>query len=119
VDIRTWLLGQHAKLTQTAHDLCSKKSQDYGNQADPFANFHTFGAYGILVRLYDKLARLKSFEEKGFHAVDNESTKDTVLDIINYAILYYCYRTLHNDNSSDTVQLRMELGLGATTHGSK
>lgn len=84
----------HNQMTEEAYQLWYKKSQDYGSKGDPFANFHTFGSYGILVRMYDKLSRLKSFEEKGFHAVADESSMDTCLDLINYAILYYAYLKL-------------------------
>lgn len=88
-------VGQlHQSITIQAYGLWDKKSRDYGNELDPFANFHTFGSYGILVRMFDKLARLKSFEEKGFHAVTDESTEDTVKDLINYGILYLAYRKL-------------------------
>jgi hypothetical protein len=69
-----------------------KKNQDYAHQSDPFRNFRMFGTFGILVRLSDKIARLRSFEESGQFVVEDERLEDTLLDIINYAVLYRAMR---------------------------
>lgn len=67
------------------------KNHDYAASDDPFRNFRTFGELGILVRLSDKIARLQSFIENGELMVKDESVLDTVLDITNYAVLFYGY----------------------------
>lgn len=73
---------------KTTHD---KKQADYGNSAEPFANVlasHDLGIHpvlGILLRMNDKMTRIKSFQEKGNLA--NESVEDSLLDIAVYAII--------------------------------
>lgn len=72
------------------------KNSDYtGTTDDPFANFNMSRALGIcetetalLVRMVDKIARLKSFIEKGSHAVKDESVKDSCIDLANYALIF-------------------------------
>lgn len=83
------LIHQHC--TSHAYRIWERKSQDYGRGGDPLANFDIFGSFGILVRMGDKLSRLISFDKKGYNAVTDESVEDTVLDLINYAILYLAY----------------------------
>ena len=63
------------------------KNQDYGADADPFRNFRSFQELGILVRLSDKLSRLRTYIERGDFKVQDESVKDTALDAINYVVL--------------------------------
>ena len=89
---RDALLNLHRELSARALALMTRKNQDYAKESDPYANFRMFGALGILVRLSDKLARLRSYEEKGTFAVNDEGLIDTTLDLINYAILYYGYK---------------------------
>ena len=84
---RADLLQRHEELCAYARKIMEKKNQDYGADGDPFRNFREFGTIGILVRLSDKLARIRTWEERGQFAVD-ETLQDTVLDAINYLILY-------------------------------
>lgn len=83
------LLMLHDQISQQAWELMKKKNHDYSSVADPFQNFRAFGSYGVLVRLSDKIARLRTFEEKGILMVKDETILDTVQDICNYAIIYY------------------------------
>lgn len=92
------LFEHHRQLTAEALKLMTAKNHDYASDADPYRNFRTFGLLGILVRLSDKLARLRSFGEKGKLMVADESVHDTVLDIINYAVLYEGYLKTHGNN---------------------
>lgn len=85
------LYANHTRLCHDALDLMVKKNHDYASIEDPYRNFRLFGKFGILVRLGDKFARLRSFEEQGELKCDDESIRDTILDIINYAVLYYGY----------------------------
>lgn len=85
------LLMLHDKLCAEAKDLMVGKNQDYATNSDPFRNFRTFGELGILVRMSDKLARLRNFAESGQFAIKAESERDNVLDLINYAILLHGY----------------------------
>lgn len=80
----------HALLKQIG-DLHDKKQKDYGSDSDPFANVRAsaeFGAkpwVGALIRLNDKIHRLKQFSKKGTLA--NESAEDSMLDIAVYALI--------------------------------
>lgn len=58
-----------------------KKQQDYG----PY-NIAKFGEAGIIVRLSDKLERMKHLLKKGIKP-NNESLTDTVIDIANYCVI--------------------------------
>jgi len=89
---REALAALHIRLCDTARDLMAKKNHDYAHRDDPFRNFRMFGSLGILVRLSDKIARLRSFEESGRFVVPDEKLEDTILDIINYAVLYRAMR---------------------------
>ena len=70
------------------------KSLDYsGGDADPYANFRIaemFGLHpvtGILLRVTDKLQRIRAFIKNGVTAVEGETVDDACDDIVNYAIL--------------------------------
>lgn len=72
-------------------DLHNKKQLDYGTEGDPFANIRASADFGVapwvgaLVRLNDKIYRLKRFVEKGVLA--NESVEDSLQDIAVYALI--------------------------------
>lgn len=97
---RADLLTCHDTLTTLARSLMDAKNRDYaGEQAaeqDSLANFRLASTMGlvrdvptsVLVRLTDKVMRLASFCQTGTLAVKGESARDTVLDIINYAVLF-------------------------------
>lgn len=89
---REALYEAHADLCNDALELMGKKNADYASQADPFRNFRMFGGLGVLVRASDKLARLRTFEERDTFSVTDESLRDTILDLINYAVIYYAMK---------------------------
>ena len=62
-------------------ELFRKKNQDYG---DAFAEC---GPIGVIVRIGDKLARLRSVTAKRITLVDDETLRDTLLDLHNYAAM--------------------------------
>jgi hypothetical protein len=64
-----------------ALELFRKKNNDYG---DAFA---TYGTIGVIVRMGDKIQRLISVTNKGVALVDNESLRDTLIDLHNYAAM--------------------------------
>jgi len=73
---------------QETHD---KKQADYGTDEDPFANVNAASEFGIdplvgiMLRMNDKMTRLKSFVKKG--NLVNESVEDSLLDLAVYAII--------------------------------
>lgn len=89
---REKLFTLHSALSADALNLMKKKNMDYGGDTDPYRNFRLFGGLGILVRLSDKLARLRTFEERGKFSVEDEGVRDTIVDILNYAVLLYGYQ---------------------------
>jgi hypothetical protein len=97
---REQLLTNHQILCNAARELMKLKNADYaGKGADePFANFTrcedmgiTTTEKGFLVRLTDKLSRLSSFADSGEFKVPDEKLEDTIIDIINYAVLLASY----------------------------
>ena len=89
---RKQLYQLHHRMCQEALTLMVRKNEDYASDSDPYRNFRLFGRYGILIRLSDKIARLRTFEERGKFSVHDETLKDTLLDIINYTVLYQGFR---------------------------
>jgi hypothetical protein len=92
----------HENMTGKALGLCRRKNNDYasgGTQGEnPFANFSrvedmgiTSTEQGFLVRMTDKMSRLSTFTRAGKLEVADESVEDTLLDIINYAVLFAAY----------------------------
>lgn len=78
------------QLTTEMCEVMERKNRDYARGSDPFKNFRRHGAYGIVVRLDDKLSRLDSLlrpGSDGIAAVSDESIEDTFKDAANYALL--------------------------------
>jgi len=86
-------LREFQALTTKMLEITTKKNNDYGGTSDPFKNFRSFEELGILVRMSDKFARLRTaiVEKRAFEVAD-ESIEDTCLDLANYALLLLCYR---------------------------
>lgn len=88
------LLLLHELTTSRCRDIMCAKNADYsGGSGDPYSNFRiaeSFGLHpvtGILLRVTDKLQRIRAFIANGVLAVDGESVDDACDDIVNYAIL--------------------------------
>ena len=86
-------LENFADITKGMLDLTTKKSNDYASDDDPFRNFRAFGELGILIRMNDKFARLRTalYDRKEM-AVSDETIEDTILDLATYAVLLLSYR---------------------------
>tara|TARA_B100001287_G_scaffold261627_1_gene250840 strand:+ start:371 stop:691 length:321 start_codon:yes stop_codon:yes gene_type:complete len=69
------------------------KRHDYANTKDVFANFRTCELAGIpawkgcCVRIGDKFSRIMGFAKKEKLEVKDESIKDTLIDMANYALI--------------------------------
>ena len=72
---------QLKKVQEEALALFEKKNADYG---DAFA---AYGGVGVLVRLGDKIARLRTVTKTSVQFVNNESLRDTLIDLHNYAAM--------------------------------
>ena len=69
------------KFKKKGKQLFVKKNADYG---DAFANY---GPIGVLVRIGDKIQRLSSITKNKVQFVDNESIRDTLIDLHNYSAM--------------------------------
>jgi len=83
-----------------AFELCLKKNNDYATKDDIFANFMLAStlnidpSVGVAVRLSDKWQRFtKGVRTNWDMSIREEKMKDTMIDIINYAAIYYCLFT--------------------------
>tara|TARA_B100001094_G_C17918948_1_gene664970 strand:- start:186 stop:443 length:258 start_codon:yes stop_codon:yes gene_type:complete len=69
------------KVQEEGLELFKKKNKDYG---DAFANY---GPVGVLVRIGDKIQRLQSISNSGIVLNNDESIRDTLIDLHNYAAM--------------------------------
>lgn len=72
---------QLEKVQSEGLELFKRKNKDYG---DAFA---TYGPIGVLVRIGDKINRLQSISNTGIQMVDDESIRDTLIDLHNYTAM--------------------------------
>ena len=72
---------QMKTIQSTALELFRQKNIDYG---DAFAEY---GLIGVLVRIEDKLKRSVSITKNGIILVNDETIRDTLLDLHNYAAM--------------------------------
>ncbi len=72
-------------------ELHGRKSHDYGRNADLFANIRASEEFGVpawkgaLIRLNDKVHRLKSYCLNG--SLANEGVEDSLLDLAAYSVI--------------------------------
>ena len=108
---RKSLLELHMEMCSNARRLMESKNHDYSGGEDesaPFLNFTrveklgiTDTSTGFMVRMTDKVSRLITFIKTGSFKVKDEALKDTILDLINYAILLYAYTTTNKDDYTE------------------
>lgn len=72
---------QLEKIQKECLELFRKKNADYGD------SFATYGVIGVIVRLGDKIKRCMTIDKKGINLVDDETLRDTLLDLHNYAAM--------------------------------
>lgn len=76
---------RHAEICKEINKLYERKNHDYGN------SFHqTFVEEGMAmarIRLGDKFSRFKTLSRGGEQKVNDESIRDTLIDLANYAIM--------------------------------
>lgn len=76
-------------------ELFTKKNIDYG---DAFAKY---GPIGTLIRINDKISRLQSITKNGITLINDESIRDTLIDLHNYAAM--AIMLLDNEISNDNI----------------
>jgi hypothetical protein len=87
---------QMTKVQNESLELFKKKNQDYG---DAFANY---GPIGVIVRMGDKMQRLISVSKNGINLVSNESIRDTLIDLHNYAAMAVMLIDEKNQTNEET-----------------
>ncbi len=90
------LLKLHKETCDKCYGVMQKKNNDYSGGAtssDALANFKMSSSLGLapvmglLLRIQDKMMRIKTFATDGELNVANETVNDAFEDIINYAVL--------------------------------
>ena len=78
-------VDRHDQICKEINDLYARKNHDYGD------SFHqTFVEEGMAmarIRLGDKFNRFKTLSRGGDQKVNDESIRDTLIDLANYAIM--------------------------------
>jgi hypothetical protein len=69
------------KVHNESLEIFTRKNIDYG---DAFA---IYGPIGVLIRIGDKIQRLTNITNNGITLVNDETLKDTLLDLHNYAAM--------------------------------
>lgn len=72
------------EITKKMCEVYKAKNADYGNSFEESMN--KFGLTAGIVRLYDKMNRVSTLSTKE-RQIKEESIKDTLLDMANYAIM--------------------------------
>ena len=84
-EIRMENVKKHMEICKELNDLYERKNRDYGD------SFHiSFAEEGMAmarIRLGDKLNRFKTLTKGGGQQVQEESIRDTLIDLANYAIM--------------------------------
>ena len=88
---------------EEAFQLFIKKNADYG---DAFANY---GPIGVIVRMGDKIQRLQNITKNGVNFVENESIRDTLIDLHNYAAMAVM---LMDEKEKEEKEQKIEITLG-------
>jgi len=68
-------------IQREALELFIKKNTDYGEA------FAKYGLLGVLMRIEDKIQRCVSITKNNITLINDESLKDTLLDLHNYAAM--------------------------------
>lgn len=78
-------IEHHEKLCDQIHTTYEKKNHDYGDSFGKSIAEH--GYIAGVIRMEDKMNRIKSLIKNGGAHVKDESLCDTLLDLANYAIM--------------------------------
>ena len=95
---------RHKEICDGLNELYARKNHDYGD------SFHqTFAEEGwpmVRIRLSDKLHRFKALTRGDSQQVQDESLRDTLMDLANYAILAVMEmdRRERDESGSDTLR---------------
>ena len=80
-DIQYDSIVEFKKVQKEGLELFEKKNKDYGDA------FKQDGTVGVLIRMGDKINRLKHITKNKVEFVDNETMRDTLIDLHNYSAM--------------------------------
>lgn len=83
------------EITTEMLNLYIKKNTDYGSSVSD--TYKDFGLVSFLVRIQDKLNRLKTLSKQD-SLVKDEKIEDTLIDLANYSILALIELKLEEEN---------------------
>ena len=75
----------HEKMCTEIHHMFTEKNKRYGNSFSE--QFEEFGILSLIIRLNDKMNRLKTLTKDPSIGVLDESIEDSLKDLANYAIM--------------------------------
>ena len=107
---RTEFFNLAGAFFRDAYSLMQKKNKDYGREDSPFADFRACEAVGVsperavLVRLQDKLVRAANVIGR-VRSVEDETLRDTCIDIANLAAILYALESDRTDADLDAEEL--------------
>lgn len=89
-------IEKHLEICMEINKLYARKNHDYGD------SFHqTFVEEGLAmsrIRLGDKFSRFKTLSRGVDQKVNDESIRDTLIDLANYAIMTVLEMEVENDD---------------------
>jgi len=95
--------GKLSNIAYHVIDIVLRKNVDYADA------WQTFGVFTPLVRLNDKLLRVKHLSESGTEAlVADEKIEDTLRDIVGYGLLALLYLKENPGKQVDAKQLSFD-----------
>lgn len=96
-------IEKHKEIVMGLNAMYAKKNADYG---DSFSDsLDEFGVIASVVRMSDKLNRLKSLTiNANKQKVNDESLEDTLEDLANYAIMTSMWLKLKKEKESESVK---------------
>jgi hypothetical protein len=71
-------------ITNEMYELWKRKNTDYGSSVSD--TYKDFGLVSFLVRMQDKMNRLKTLTKQQA-LVEDEKIEDTLIDLANYSVL--------------------------------
>ena len=75
------IVDKYDSISNEARNIFLNKNADYGD------SYKDYGVIGILSRVNEKIKRGLNIEKNKINMVADETIRDTLLDLMNYAIL--------------------------------
>ena len=73
------------QITEEMQELCKRKNSDYGSSVNE--TYKRYGLVSYLVRMEDKINRVRNLVLNKNQKVEDEKIRDTLMDLASYSIL--------------------------------